>query len=105
MKKLVVGVCAGVVLLALGGCVAGSGEAGVAAAGGPIAQFCLGLWHGIIAPITLLAEVVNWLLPHVLPWKPRMFEAGAGVPYDIGFFITATGGLHFVFYARRRRYR
>ena len=105
MKTIAIAVCAGAVLLMLSGCVAGSGEAHLAAAGGPIAAFFLGLWHGIIAPVTLIAEIVNWLVPGVLPWKPHMFETGAGVPYDIGFFITATGGFHFVVYARRRRAR
>ena len=105
MKAIAIGVCMGALLLTLAACAAGSADAHVAAAGGAIPQFFLGLWHGIIAPFTLIIEIVNWLLPHVLPWKPKFFEAGAGVPYDIGFFITVTGSLHFVFYARRRRVR
>lgn len=103
MKKSVIGIGAAALILTLGACAAGSTDAHVAAAGGPIPQFFLGLWHGVIAPITLIIEIVNWLLPHVLPWKPRMFESGASVAYDIGFFLTVTGGPHFYIYGYRRR--
>ena len=105
MKKIAIALFAGAMVLTLGACVAGSTDAHVAAAGGPIPQFFLGLWHGLIAPFTLIIEIINWLLPHVLPWKPKFFEASAGVAYDIGFFLTVTGGSHLVIYMRRRRYR
>ena len=93
---------AATLVLGLAGCAAGSSDAHAAAAGGLLPEFFLGLWHGLIAPVTLILEVVNWLLPHVLPWKPRMFEPGAGIVYDIGFFITVSGGPHFILYSRRR---
>lgn len=89
--------------LVLGGCAAGSTDAHVAAAGGDIPQFFLGLWHGIIAPFTLLAEIINKLVPGLLPWKPHFFETGAGTAYDLGFFLTVTGSLHGILYALRRR--
>ena len=93
---------AGLLLFSLAGCAAGSTDAHAAAAGGLIPEFFLGLWHGLIAPVTLIMEIANWLLPHVLPWKPQMFESGTGVAYDIGFFLTVSGGPHFVLYSRRR---
>ncbi len=89
--------------LCLGACAAGSTDAHAAAAGGDISQFFLGLWHGIIAPITLVVEIINKLAPSLLPWRPHFFETGAGVAYDVGFFLTVTGSLHGLLYAIRRR--
>jgi hypothetical protein len=83
----------GVVLcLALCACVAGSGESHHAASGGFLAQFLLGLWHGIIAPLTLLVEIINRLAPTLLPWKPHMYETAAtGWIYDLGFYLGLAG--------------
>ena len=94
---------AGVLLLCLGACTAGSTDAHVAAAGGVIPQFFLGLWHGFIAPLTLLAEVINWILPGVLPWRPHFFESGLTTAYDLGFFLTVSGGPHIYIRTWRRR--
>jgi len=102
MNRVVSGVCVGVALLCLGGCAAGSTDAHVAAAGGDIPQFFLGIWHGIIAPLTLIAEIINRFAPHVLPWHPRFFEDDAGVAYDLGFFLAIGGGPHLILRARRR---
>ncbi len=85
---------AGVALLtlALGACVAGSTGAQHAAAGGDISQFLLGLWHGVIAPVMLIVELVDRLAPHLLPWSVRFFEAkGTGVAYDVGFYLGLVG--------------
>ena len=82
-KSLATAALAGTLILTLAGCAAGSSEAHHAASGGFIAEFVLGLWHGFIAPLTLIVEVINALLPHVIPWKPRLFETGAGVAYDV----------------------
>ena len=85
-------------------CAPGSGESAHAAAGGLIAQFLLGLWHGLIAPVTLIVEVVNKLLPHVLPWQTHLFEKdGTGVAYDVGFYLGLAGGPPIVFTGWRRR--
>ncbi|HEX4180642.1 MAG TPA: hypothetical protein VHY32_07600 [Caulobacteraceae bacterium] len=81
-----------VVLLALSACVAGSGESAHAASGGFVAQFLLGLWHGVIGPFTLIVEIVNRFAPHALPWKAHLYEAKAeGVAYDIGFYLGLAG--------------
>ncbi len=98
-------VCTVALLLALSGCAAGSTDAQVSAAGGDLPQFFLGLWHGFIAPITLIVEIINRLAPHLLPWRPRFFETGTGVAYDLGFYLTLSGGPHFALYSWRRNRR
>jgi hypothetical protein len=80
-------------MFALTACVAGSGESQHAASGGALAQFLLGLWQGVIGPLTLLAEIINRLLPHLLPWHVRFYETTAAGPfYDVGFFLGLVGG-------------
>jgi len=82
----------GVVLL-LSACVAGSEESHHAASGGLLSQGLLGLWQGIIGPVTLLVEVVNHFAPSALPWHVHMYEtAGTGWAYDVGFYFGLLGG-------------
>jgi hypothetical protein len=77
-----------IVMLTLCACVAGSADAGHAASGTLFSQFLLGVWHGLIAPVTLLVEVINVLAPHVLPWQARLYETRTtGIVYDVGFYI------------------
>ncbi len=87
------GVAAAVLLcLALGACVAGSSEASHAAAAGPLSLFFLGLWHGIIGPVTLIVEIINHFAPHVLPWTVRVYQSGeASWTYDLGFYLGLVG--------------
>jgi hypothetical protein len=81
------------VALSLSACVAGSGESAHAASGGMLSQFFLGLWHGIIGPVTLVIEIVNRLFPHALPWRAHLFETKAtGVAYDVGFYLGLADG-------------
>ena len=92
MKQTAKIFCAAVLLVALSACVAGSQESQHAAAGGLLSQLALGFWHGLIAPLTLIVEVVNALAPHVLPWPARLYEAkGTGVAYDVGFYLGLAG--------------
>ena len=105
MNKNLNGICVAALLICLGGCTAGSTDAHIAAAGGDIPQFFLGLWHGIIAPITLIAEIINWVAPHLLPWRPHFFETGLGVAYDLGFYLTLSGGPHLILHGWRRSRR
>lgn len=82
-----------VVALSLCSCVAASGESAQAASGGMLSQFLLGLWHGIIGPVTLVVEIINRAFPHALPWRAHLYETkAAGAAYDIGFYLGLAGG-------------
>lgn len=77
-----------IVMLTLCACVAGSADSGHTVSGALLSQFLLGVWHGLIAPATLIVEVINMYAPHVLPWQARLYESKAtGVLYDVGFYI------------------
>jgi hypothetical protein len=90
--------------LALAACAAGSAESEHAASGGFIAQLALGFWHGLIAPIMLIVEIVDKLAPHLLPWSVKFYEArGTGVVYDVGFYLGLMGSPVLVLYRRPRR--
>ena len=92
--KLVVRLAAvTIAVLMLSACVAGSAESAHAASGGMLSQFLLGLWHGIIAPVTLIGEIVNRFAPHLLPWRLRLYETrDTGLAYDVGFYFGLAGG-------------
>jgi hypothetical protein len=78
--------------LVLAACVAGSQESQHAASGGFLSQLLLGLWHGVIAPVTLIVEVINHFAPHLLPWTVRLYETkAAGTAYDVGFYFGLAG--------------
>ena len=85
-----------VAALALSACVAGSGESAHAASGGMLSQFLLGLWHGVIGPVTLIIEIVNRFFPHLLPWRAHLYETKVtSVAYDLGFYLGLAGGPSF----------
>ena len=92
MKKLVVIVCIAGLMCVLAACAAGTPEAEHAAAGGALSQLVLGFWHGLIAPITLIVEVLRKFLPSVvhLPW--RMYGGHGSLAYDVGFYFGLAGG-------------
>jgi hypothetical protein len=78
--------------LVLAACAAGSGESEHAASGGVLSQLLLGFWHGLIAPVMLIIEVVDKFAPHLLPWNVKFYEArGTGMVYDIGFYFGLVG--------------
>jgi len=60
--------------------------------GGRVAGILLGIWHGIISPITLILSFLN---PNV-----QMYEVhNDGAPYNVGFFLglaILVGGLGFL---------
>lgn len=79
--------------LALSGCIAGSEASHHAAAGGFLLQILLGFWHGVIAPVALIVELINHFAPSLLPWHAQLYEThGTGVAYDIGFYFGLAGG-------------
>jgi hypothetical protein len=89
--------------LGLAACVAGSGDSAHAASGGLVSQFLLGFWHGLIGPLTLLVEVIDRVLPHLLPWRAHLYETkAAGAAYDLGFYI-GLGGSPLIIMRRWRR--
>ncbi len=61
-------------------------------AGGAVAGILLGLWHGIISPITLILSFLNQ--------NVQMYEVhNDGAPYNLGFFLGIAiliGGLGFM---------
>ena len=61
-------------------------------AGGAVAGILLGLWHGIISPITLVLSFLNR--------NVQMYEVhNDGAPYNLGFFLGIAiliGGLGFL---------
>jgi len=92
MKRVLI-VTGVVLMLALSACVAGSTESEHAASsGGLLSQLLLGVWHGLIAPLMLVIEVIDQFFPHLLPWTVRFYEArGTGVVYDVGFYFGLVG--------------
>jgi hypothetical protein len=90
-------------LLLLSACVPGSSSAAAqAASGGMIGKFILGLWHGVIAPVTLILELLNDLSPGLLPMKIHIYQVSAqGIAYDLGFYLGIAGS-PVVVWSRRR---
>ncbi len=103
MKSFAKIACAVIVLSALGACTAGSADAQHMAQTGGVSQFLLGLWHGLIAPVTLLVEIINQFAPHGTPWPLHMFEKDSGALYDLGFYLGIAGGPSVIFVGARRR--
>jgi hypothetical protein len=103
MQRFIKIASAATLVLALAACAAGSADSHHAAAGGLFSQLLLGFWHGIIAPLMLIVEVVNRLVPHLLPWNVRMYETSAtGAAYDVGFYFGLLGGPGAIFGGWRR---
>lgn len=69
------------VLLLATACAAGPNpEVGAAGQGGVVAGFWLGLWHGIIAPVTF---VISLFTDEVTIYEVH----NSGNWYDVGFFL------------------
>ena len=104
MKRVAVFALAGFALVALSGCIAGSATADHAAHQGFIVQFVMGFWHGMIAPFTLIGELINTFLPTLLPWKLHVYQSsGTGVAYDVGFYLGLVGSPVLVVHRGYRR--
>ena len=76
----------------LGACAAGVNDSvGVPGSGGDTAGFLLGIWHGVISPITfvisLFTDSVNIYEVHNNGnWYDFGFVLGAGILFGGGFF-------------------
>ena len=104
MRQVVTIAFAVAAVLALSACVAGSGESEHAAGGGMLLQLLLGLWHGVIAPVMLIGEVINHFAPNALPWTVHLYESrGTGVAYDVGFYFGLAGSPSIVLARRSSR--
>ena len=90
-------------LFGLAACAAASDASAQAAQGGSVSEIVLGFWHGLIAPVMLIGEIIETLAPTVLPWTFRIYETQAtGVLYDVGFVIGLVGGPSLLLTSRRR---
>ena len=105
MKRILIFVGLAGLALTLAACAAESAESQHAASGGVLSQLLLGFWHGLIAPVMLIIEVIDKFAPHLLPWDVKFYESrGTGVVYDVGFYFGLAGGPPIVFstWSRRR---
>lgn len=103
MKTFVKITIAAAALLALAACAAGSADSHHAADGGVFSLLLLGFWHGLIAPITLIVELINAFAPSLLPFSAHMYETkAASVFYDLGFYLGLAGGPGIVIHRSRR---
>ena len=95
MKKMIVIILIiAALMLVLAGCAPGDGTA---TADKP-AGFLWGIWHGWIAPVTLVIGLFN----HDI----RIYEtANTGWWYDFGFYIAIVGGFGGISLFRRRKTR
>jgi hypothetical protein len=92
------------ILLFVSACAAGSEASHTAAHGSALYQLIVGLWHGFIAPFTLIGEIINTIAPRTLPWTFRMYEVeNGGSLYDLGFFVGLFGGPSVLWSGSRRR--
>jgi hypothetical protein len=91
---------AGLVILALvlAACAAGPNpQVGVAPDGGSVAGFWLGLWHGIISPITFIISLFNdkvsfYEVHNDGNWYDFGFVLGAGILFGGGFLGMGRSG-------------
>lgn len=91
MRHIRIAILFGVLVLALAACTAGPNpEVGRAAAGDEPAGFWLGLWHGVIAPISFFVSLFTD--------DVSLYEVhNTGNWYDVGFFFgfgVLLGGSH-----------
>ena len=92
MKKIVL--CVMVILLALvlAGCFPGSEQFKTQPAG-----FFTGIWHGWIAPISLIMGLING-------GKTRIYETfNTGILYDLGYYVAVISGFGGLALRRRKK--
>lgn len=95
MKTALLILIAAAVLLA--GCAPGDARfGGTAEGGGSPAGFWWGIWHGWIAPFSL---VVGFFRPAV-----RLYEVNnSGWWYDLGFYMAILGGFGGIAFSRKKK--
>jgi len=81
------------ILLTLTGCIPGDGKACMEKPAG----FFMGIWHGWIAPLSLILGIFNK--------KIRVYEiCNTGWWYDFGFYVSLIGGFGGFSLVRRKKY-
>jgi len=56
--------------------------------GRSVSEILLGLWHGFVAPVTLLCGIDNEVWPGFFPWMLQMYEKQSyGGLCDAGFRV------------------
>ncbi len=89
---------------ALSACAAGSEASHHAVQGGLLYQLVLGFWHGLIAPVTLIVEIIRKLAPGSIPLPWRLYELkNTSVAYDVGFYLGLAGGPITIWHRTYRR--
>jgi hypothetical protein len=103
MKKTIIAAALLVAVLGLAACAPGPNALkGTPGEDQKVAGFWMGLWHGMIAPISLVVSIFNRAV--------NVYEVhNSGLAYNIGFILGLTvslgGGGGGAAAARRRRYR
>jgi hypothetical protein len=98
------GLAACALLLGLAACAAGSEASNQAAQAGSVSEVVLGFWHGLIAPIALIGEIINRISPGTLPWSFKLYEVrNLGVLYDLGFYLGLVAGPSILWTGASRR--
>lgn len=93
-KILLIGCISLVLLFVLTGCIPGDGKSTEKNPAG----FFWGIWHGWIAPISLIGGIFNKDL--------RVYETmNSGWWYDLGFYVAIISGFGGISLSRRRKRR
>jgi len=90
-RKILIGLLILFTMLAITGCVPGDARYVERPAG-----FLWGVWHGWIAPVSLIVQIFNPLV--------RVYEANnVGWWYDFGFYIAILGGFGGISLSRKKK--
>ena len=83
-----------ITLIAFAGCIPGDGKHD----DGNLAGFFWGIWHGWIAPISLIWGIFD---PYIRVYEPK----NTGWWYDFGFYIAIISGFGGISFTRSKRRR
>lgn len=93
-KKIYIMVMFLVLTLSLSACLPGDGQI----ASGNTAGFFWGIWHGWMAPISLIFSIFNRSI--------RIYEVNnSGLGYDFGYYMAIISGFGGLSLARRKKYK
>ncbi len=93
-KRIMTFVFLGFVLVALTGCIPGDGSASASDPAG----FLWGIWHGWLAPLTLIIGIFDHNI--------RVYEVyNSGWWYDFGFYMAIIAGFGGLALSRKRKKR